>query len=404
MQVCDLEPDPDESSDELLMPYIPDLDESSEEEHVYKMPTPPKVEELARQAAETLEIMKSMYLHNHNERQLSSKQDFFAKLSAGRVCPHSRPIPVISVNDTTYQQFLDCHVFNGGYPVIIRGIPEKEGWPAASKWSSEEKLMSHYGHLQLKVFDIRPVSGMGKPYELRLPLFYFKQYCDTNTADSPFYGFEYDFSDYRAALLEDYEVPSFFSDDFYNTNDYIRKFYPNNKHLIVGGQRTGTNLHFDPKGTCAWNTCLLGRKKWALFPPGTDQEYMNNIHSKTCQSGTAPGGPPAYWWMDDAPKIGNVGMIEFIQEPGDTVFVPSGWWHTVVNLEFNFCITQNLLIPQLLPSAWPQLKQDWPKFSRFVERNYSEVLTSNGVEVVSSEDYDDENIEEEIEFYSVHRQ
>jgi len=244
---------------------------------------------------------------------------------------------------------------------------------------------------------------MGKPFEIRLPLSAYKEYADTNPADSPFYGFEYDFSEAREALLADYKIPDFFLDDFYNTTERIRTFYPNNKHLIVGGPRTGTNLHFDPKGTCAWNTCLLGRKKWGLFPPGTDMDYLEKIHSKTCGSGTAIGGPPGYWWLDDAPNIGDVGMIEFIQEAGDTVFVPSGWWHCVVNIEFNICMTHNLLIPELLPSAWPQIKKDWPRFSKLVETHSPQILISNGIEVVQTDDAPEEE-EEDLEFYSVHRQ
>ena len=32
--------------------------------------------------------------------------------------------------------------------------------------------------------------------------------------------------------------------------------------VLVGGERTGSNLHKDPKWSSAWNTLLCGRK-WA---------------------------------------------------------------------------------------------------------------------------------------------
>jgi len=80
-----------------------------------------------------------------------------------------------------------------------------------------------------------------------------------------------------------------------------------------------------------------------------------------------------------------MGMIECIQNPGETIFIPCGWWHCVVNLEFSMAITQNLLVPKSLPTSWNQIRKDWPKFSGYVEGTAAEALKGVGVEVEERE-------------------
>jgi len=183
-------------------------------------------------------------------------------------------------------------------------------------------------------------------------------------------GFEPDFTEKRQAILEDYESPKFFRDDFYNLNERTREFYPNYRHFIVGGERTGTNLHVDPKCTGAWNTLLYGIKKWALFPPGTDEEYLKELGIKEYSK-----KPSTYWWQDIVPKLPpNIGMMECIQYPGETIYVPAGWWHVVLNLDFTIAITENLLISKNLPQVWGELKSNWTKFTDYLEETQPDLV------------------------------
>jgi len=103
--------------------------------------------------------------------------------------------------------------------------------------------------------------------------------------------------------------------------------------MLVGPARSGTKVHVDPICTSAWNTLLLGHKRWVLFPPDLNPELVRAIQVETsCVE---------EWFASVLPTIKSSGMIEFTQKPGETVFVPAGWWHIVINLDMTLAVTQN---------------------------------------------------------------
>lgn len=55
--------------------------------------------------------------------------------------------------------------------------------------------------------------------------------------------------------------------------------------------------------------------------------------------------------------------IECITRPGDLIFVPSGWWHMVINLEPTVAVTQNYVSPRNLLTVVDFLQQKKPQIS-----------------------------------------
>lgn len=103
---------------------------------------------------------------------------------------------------------------------------------------------------------------------------------------------------------------------------------------------TGTTVHIDPLGTSAWNTVLKGLKLWVLFPPNTEKRVVKGLD--VIRKGE--DDEAVNYFVDLIPrmreKYPKLDMRLFLQREGETVFVPGGWWHAVINLEKSIAITQ----------------------------------------------------------------
>lgn len=85
---------------------------------------------------------------------------------------------------------------------------------------------------------------------------------------------------------------------------------------------------------------IKGSKKWVLFPPDV---IPPGVHPSPDGAEVASPVSIIEWFMNfyGATKNWKKKPIECICKAGEVIFVPSGWWHLVINLEESIAITQN---------------------------------------------------------------
>ena len=120
---------------------------------------------------------------------------------------------------------------------------------------------------------------------------------------------------HKKDLLEDFTFP--------DVTDNVLKFLP---FAFFGGQGAVTRMHRDMDNSCVFLTEVTGRKRVVLFDP----KYSKLLYQYPFSTHTSVDiNNPDY---DKFPGLAQVQGMDFVLGPGDTLFMPSGWWH---HIEYN---------------------------------------------------------------------
>jgi len=129
----------------------------------------------------------------------------------------------------------------------------------------------------------------------------------------------------------------------------------------LGPKRSGTCVHLDPLATSAWNTLVVGQKRWVLFPPHVSKSIVKGsglVRSDEDDEAVhyfsfiLPRIKRKASMLKGIPKYKDFCCFEFTQNAGETIYVPNGWWHAVLNLTDTVAVTQNFCSPRNFDSSW----------------------------------------------------
>jgi histone arginine demethylase JMJD6 len=243
-------------------------------------------------------------------------------------------------SDLTFREFIHEYIIPNK-PVIITN--------AAKGWKAHDHFTPDF---LKKNFPDKTASIKGKPYKL-------SEYVDmmiASTEKNPApYPWKMDIERRFPELLE-YLQPQF---DVMKKNRlkspfFSEKLIPQAATLEIflgGASGWFPYIHYDLYGLYAIVTQVYGRKEFILWEP-EQGKFMYPDPENPWMSTISEYFKPDF---DKYPLYKNAKGSSVVVDPGETVYVPKGWWHTARSLEPTISIAQDLLV-----------HQNWDLFSRDV--------------------------------------
>jgi hypothetical protein len=231
---------------------------------------------------------------------------------------------------------LEGGIFKKNYyerkkPVVIKDLAKS--WPAYQKWNWDyfkslvgEQRVALYNNIKSDAYT--PINT-ADDYKT------FGEYIDMISAGPAGWRiFLFNIFDHAPQLIQDFSWPDHLMKGF------VKK-YP---MLFVGGEGSITHMHFDIDMSHILHTQFAGKKRVLLFPyEEKDRLYRKpfEVLSLADFSNYSEGnGTPDY---EAFPALKKAQGYEVILEPGDTLFMPAGYWHHMEYIDSGFAMSLRAL-------------------------------------------------------------
>jgi hypothetical protein len=228
-------------------------------------------------------------------------------------------------------------------PLVIKKLSER--WEALKKWNWEY-FIEKVGHHRVGVYN-NTKSDAYTPINTADDYMLFGEYLK-KVQEGPLELriFLFNLFEYAPELVKDFSFPE----------DLLKGFVKKFPMLFVGGQGSITHIHFDIDLSHILHTQFIGRKRVLLFPY-TEQA---KLYRKPWEVLSLANFAHYYQQFDyeQFPAVKLAQGYEVILEHGDTLFMPSGYWHHMEYIDSGFAMS----LRALHPSLWIKMKGIWNLF------------------------------------------
>lgn len=228
--------------------------------------------------------------------------------------------PVDTVEDISKEDFQKNY-FKKSKPILIKGYAKK--YMDYEKWNLNY-IYEQAGEQEVGLYDNKPADP-NKATDKPVCHMKMRDYIRLiTTAPSDLRIFFFIITDHLPALLRNFKYP-----------DLGFKYFKRIPTLFFGGSEARVLMHYDVDLGDLLHFQFEGRKRVLLFPP--DQSaYLYKVPMSVHTVYDLDFENPDY---NKFPVLKYAKGYEIFMEPGDAIFMPSGYWHFNRYLDAGFSMT-----------------------------------------------------------------
>jgi hypothetical protein len=204
-------------------------------------------------------------------------------------------------------------------PVVLTDFSQK--WKALKKWTPEY-FITKYGDNEVQVYNGN-FSKPGKTYMGKAMTMKFSDYLNSIlNSGRDLRMFLYNIVSKAPELKDDVTLPPLMK-------GFSKRFL----FMFFGPKGAVTQIHYDIDMSHVFHTAIVGRKRFVLFPQSESKKLYR--HPFTIRSYVDVDNPD----LETYPLLSEAKGFEVVLEPGQTLFIPSGYWHHVVYEDAGYAIS-----------------------------------------------------------------
>ena len=232
---------------------------------------------------------------------------------------HLTPIDV--VEDITQEEFRKKYLIPRK-PLVIRNMAKS--WPAYQKWTMEY-MKETVGDVEVPLYDSSKADPSA-PINASAAKMKFGDYIDLIQREP---------TDLRIFLFDPIKSAPKLLEDYLSPKELMGGFLDKYPNMFFGGKGSVTFLHYDIDMAHIFHTHFNGRKHILLF----DYKWKDRLYKIPYATYALEDYDISNPDFEKFPALDGVEGVECFLEHGDTLFMPTGWWHWMKYLDGSFSIS-----------------------------------------------------------------